>query len=621
MWLISWVWLGNPSRAAIIELHLGVCTTAKGVWLRETTMKLALAFVCAILLTVSTVQRRQASPPNIIFLLTDDQDVTANSLDYMPKLDKILRQEGTEFLNYFVTTALCCPSRSTIIRGQYCHNTGIWDNGDLNNDTFLSGGYKKWVANNLDKSTIATMMHAAGYETFLVGKYLNGYSDQHAGDVPPGWDHWHGMTDMAYFGPHFSDQGKLLKLPKSVYQTDYISETTLTWLRQRDTSKPFFFYVAPFAPHAPSLPAPRHANLFNDKKAPRYDSFNPDDSIQHEKPSWLATLPKLTDKQIGSIDEFYRNRLRALQAVDEMLENITQYLDKENLLENTYIFYMGDNGQHLGDYRLPAGKRQAYDTDIRVPFLVRGPNVKGGAKVTEIVQNIDLMPTWVDLASSTIPSTYVTDGKSIRTLLEGTQEPQPHINTFHPVSLAEMYGGSSNMGEEYRNMNDFEKNRFWNNTYQAIRVINGSDWAEGVNWLYTEWCTGEKELYDTTKDPRQIRNIAHLVPSSTTTLLSALIDKLGSCSGHECHSLDLYRLRRDVEDERILVPNRRLPCHNPPDLPGRGGEPLLRQAVLGGWPVTTAMCKKVVGDGLPYADNDAVPDEELSLWDTCLSMF
>lgn len=91
----------------------------------------------------ATARAAQPSPPNLVFLLTDDQDVTAHSLDYMPKLNKLLREEGTEFLNYFVPTGLCCPSRATIIRGQYCHNTKIWDNGDLNNATYLSGGLKK----------------------------------------------------------------------------------------------------------------------------------------------------------------------------------------------------------------------------------------------------------------------------------------------------------------------------------------------------------------------------------------------------------------------------------------------------------------------------------------------
>jgi len=142
--------------------------------------------------------------PNIIFILTDDQDVTANSLDYMPRLNKIFREGGTEFTEFYVSTGLCCPSRATIFRGQYCHNTEIWDNGDLNNDTFLSGGFEKWVQLDLEKSTIATLLKAGGYETMFCGKYLNGYSDTYVKHVPVGWDHWLGMTRTSFFRPHFS---------------------------------------------------------------------------------------------------------------------------------------------------------------------------------------------------------------------------------------------------------------------------------------------------------------------------------------------------------------------------------------------------------------------------------
>ena len=569
------------------------------VWL----LAIALIFV-----RVDVGARHEDKRPNIIFILTDDQDVTANSLDYMPKLNKILRQEGMEFLNYFVTTALCCPSRSTILRGQYCHNTGIWDNGDLNNQTFMSGGFDKWIANNLEKTTVGTVMHDAGFETFLVGKYLNGYSDQHASHVPIGWDHWHGMTRTAYFGPHFSDDGTLLKMPKEVYQTDYISNKTLSWLKNRDSSKPFFFYVAPFAPHAPSLPAPRHANLFNDTKAPRTSSFNPDDSVQSQKPSWLGRLPKLTQDQIDSIDEFYRNRLRALQAVDEMLENITNQLEKEGILDNTYIFYMGDNGQHLGDYRLQAGKRQAYDTDIRVPFLVRGPGINGGVKVTEIVQNIDLMPTWAEIAGQNLPDGYEADGKSMLPLLHGNMPASGRINKFRSASLAEMYGGSSTMGAKYyKNITGFEKSRFWNNTYQGLRVINGSDWAVDANWLYVEWCTGEKEFYNTAKDTRQTMNTISEVTKDYIDKLSALLEQLGNCKGAECHEIDYSEIRRKVEsgEYRPQPISSRLPCHNPPDLPSEAVDE------------KEESCSTLLANGLPYSDDEFIPEEFLNQWEEC----
>ena len=176
---------------------------------------------------------------------------------------------------------------------------------------------------------------------------MNRYSDDHVAHVPPGWDHWLGMTRTSFFRPHFSVNGTLLKASKTTHQTDYIRDLTFEFLTEkRNKHNPFFVHLSPYAPHVPSLPAPRHANLFNNMTAPRNPSYNPDDDVQQQKPSWLKILPKLDRNQTNSIDEFYRNRLRAMLAVDEMLQNITDTLERE-ILDNTYIFYASDNGQHL----------------------------------------------------------------------------------------------------------------------------------------------------------------------------------------------------------------------------------------------------------------------------------
>ena len=561
--------------------------------------RLALILSCLALLTVA-----RAAPPNILFLLTDDQDVTAHSLDYMPKLDKLLRGEGIEFLNYFVPTGLCCPSRSTIISGQFCHNTGIWDNGDLNNDTYMSGGFKKVIATGLENVTVATVMKEAGYETYLIGKYLNGYDDKAASHVPPGWDHWHGMTDTAYYGPHFSVDGTLLKTSKDTYQTDYISQMAMKFLQDHNKDKPFFLYVAPFAPHAPSTPAKRHESLFPNITAPRYASYNPPDNVQKEKPSWLKILPPLDNKQLESIDEFYRNRLRALQAVDEMLENVTTLLDQLGMLQNTYIFYMGDNGQHLGDYRLPAGKRQAYDTDVRVPFLVRGPGITRG-RATEVVMSVDLFPTWAALAGGSIPAPHIHDGESLVKLLSGKQDIQPEVNKFRTVALTEMFGGSSNMGSTYKGMPGFEKNRFWNNTYQSVRIINGSDWAMHANWMYAEWCTGEREFYNVTNDPHEISNLAGSLDSDLMQKLSTLLASVADCKGQACWDVDFGHIARLASHQSMASINLR--CFNPPDMPGESKAS------------QTGPCTGVFQDGFPFADSDRVPEELLEEWRECSS--
>ena len=162
-------------------------------------------------------------PPNILLFMTDDQDVTAHSLDYMPRLKQLFRLEGMEFLNYYVPTGLCCPSRASILRGQYCHNTEVFDNGDLSNATYQSGAWQKFLDEGLEEETIATMLQSMGYETALIGKYLNGYmGPKAAAHVPPGFDHWMAMLRLYFYGPTFSDNGVELDLNETVYQTDFI---------------------------------------------------------------------------------------------------------------------------------------------------------------------------------------------------------------------------------------------------------------------------------------------------------------------------------------------------------------------------------------------------------------
>ena len=164
-----------------------------------------------------------------------------------------------------------------------------------------------------------------------------------------GWDHWMGLLKcMAFYGPVFSEDGeRVLKTNKTVYQTDFITDWVLDFLsNRRDPSKPFFLMVTPFAPHTPAIPAERHKHLFSDAKFPRYASFNPSDDIQIQRPAWIKNLPKLTEKQIDDMDNFYRNRLRSLQAVDEALESIVGTLDDLGLTNQTYFIYTaGEIGQ------------------------------------------------------------------------------------------------------------------------------------------------------------------------------------------------------------------------------------------------------------------------------------
>ena len=325
-------------------------------------------------------------------------------------------------------------------------------------------------------------------------------------------------------------------------------------------------YIAPFAPHAPATPAHRHENMFSDKIAPRNPSFNPNESIQQQKPSWIRQLPLLSESAICVIDQLYCNCLRSLQAVDEMLKNITLFLQEEDNENSTYIFYMSDNGLHLGDFRMLPGKRQAYDTDTHVPLLVRGPGIEAGIKVSEVVMSVDLLPTWVELANTELPTSYEVDGKSIVPLLLGNNMmAQPKHNKFRSVALVENYGTSSISYAKtyYGDVPGFYDKRFINNTYQGVRVINGCEWDAGSNWLYAEWCTNENEFYNMTADPYELFNTVNKVNQTILKQLSALTKTLANCAGSSCFDIDLASL---VEEEDGMASNH-LACLKPLDEP------------------------------------------------------
>lgn len=188
--------------------------------------------------------------------------------------------------------------------------------------------------------------------------------------------------------------------------------------------KPFFLGIAPIAPHSnvnasvllpvkgpddkvpvsddvfrKSIPesAKRHEPLFQDVKVPRTENFNPD---QPSGADWIRRQPKLTDEQVAYNDRHYQGRLRALQDVDELVDNLVQRLEDHGVLDNTYIFYTTDNGYHISQHRLPPGKECGYETDINIPLIVRGPGVSKGEASDVVTAHIDLAPTFLNLAGA-----------------------------------------------------------------------------------------------------------------------------------------------------------------------------------------------------------------------------
>lgn len=461
---------------------------------------LALAFspACRPIEPVSAPPGR----PNIVLIVTDDQD--AGSIAYMPQVTALLADRGTTFADFFVTDPLCCPSRASILRGQYAHNHQV-----LKNEAPL-GGFQRFHDLGHESSTIATWLKAVGYRTAFFGKYLNGYPGEQKTYVPPGWDEWAAVLDWTfYFDYRINENGRIVSYgsrPED-YQTDVLTRKVSDYVQQAAGGRPFFIYLAPVAPHAPSTPAPRHRHQFAGVKVPRPPSFNEADVS--DKPGWVRGRGRLNPNEIVWMDRLYRKRLRSLLAVDEMLAGLIGALTRAGTLERTYILFTSDNGYHLGQHRLSHGKGTAYEEDIHVPLIVRGPGVPSGQVLEHFALNIDLAPTIAELAGTPAP-TFI-DGRSLVTLLGGNP---PVRADWRQAFLVESFADPAGTTPGF----------------QALRTRE---------YHYVEYVTGERELYDLRADPHELESLHATADATLLTQLASALAALRRCAGASCRAAEI----------------------------------------------------------------------------------
>jgi N-acetylglucosamine-6-sulfatase len=452
----------------------------------------ALAILLISTINGSTPTAAQTTPvkPNFVFILTDD--MRQDDLKYMPKTRDLLGDQGMQFTNAFVSNPLCCPSRATIMRGQYAHNTGVWTN-----TPGPDGAWQGYKNHGNEQDNIATRFHGAGYRTGLFGKYFNDYDGS---TVPPGWDDWFGVpSGTGVFNYYVNDNGtqKFFGSSESDYATDVLSRETQSFIDASVVAnKPFLAYVAPKPPHEPAVPAPRHVNTFNGEKAPRLPSFNEIDVS--DKPPSIQSLSPLTATQIAEIDAHHEKRVESLQSVDDLVAAVVGKLGAQGVLSNTYIVFTSDNGWHHGEHRIKSGKSKPYEESIRMPLLVRGPGVQAGTTTDKLTLNTDFFPTFTDLAGLTTPE-YV-DGRSLRPVLQG------NATSWRTAILLEIR--SSILG---------------------IRTSDGRK--------YIEYGDGFKEYYDLKADPNELRNLVYYGEVSPAALASRL-QALKGCSGDTCRAAE-----------------------------------------------------------------------------------
>ena len=373
--------------------------------------------------------------------MTDDQEDTG-SMAYMPKTLSLIAEHGVTFKNSFVNLPLCGPSRASFLTGQAAHNHGIRANSPL--DRRRLGGLQEQGRNALP-----VWLQAAGYKTALIGKYLNRYGQQSLygawlgwfgglidvefkgttiGNprdwVPPGWDLWYAFsgTRPKYYDYSINDNGKMLSFGIARRLFDRRPQRARRPLHSGSVGKaklPSFMFVAPKSAHAEgdrAIPSPQYKDRPSTTSAFR-KTLPSTKRMCGARPQGSARRPR---DQGGSRAKTYRAALRSLQSVDDLVAAVVGTLKDTGKLDNTVVIYTSDNGFLFGDHRL-IGKTAAYEGSIKVPLLMRGPGIPEHQTRDQLVSNLDVVATIVDLAGAK-PGVAL-DGKSLKPLFADADAP------------------------------------------------------------------------------------------------------------------------------------------------------------------------------------------------------
>ena len=397
--------------------------------------------------------------PNIVFIMADDHAVKAISaygseigkLAPTPNIDR-LAKNGAIFNQNYNTNSLCGPSRAVILTGKHSHQNGFRMNGERFDNT---------------QQTLPKILQQNGYQTAVIGKW-------HLSDEPTGFDYWKILDDQGkYYNPDFITAEDTTRV--TGYAQDLITDYSIDWMKQRDEEQPFFLMVHHKAPHRNWMPALRHTTLYDSVEFPLSDTYFPDfenqqaaeeqlqtiyedmyeghdlklskhkgtDSLAanpwkddfermtaEQKEKWNAAYRPKNDafweKDLHGKDlakwkgqRYLREYMATIASVDESVGRILDYLEAQDLDENTLVVYTSDQGFYLGENGW-FDKRYMYETSFRMPLLMQYPKeIEAGSVISEMTQNLDFAPTFLDMAGIEIPEDM--QGISFKKVLYGEE--------------------------------------------------------------------------------------------------------------------------------------------------------------------------------------------------------
>lgn len=451
---------------------------------------------------VSHAAKPDKSRPNIIYIMSDDHGAQAisaygseiASVFKTPNIDRIAN-EGMRLNNCFVTNSISAPSRASIITGCYSQCNGVYTLRDTLNPSLPN---------------MAKELQESGYQTALIGKW-------HQGTEPMGFDYYNILPGQGrYNNPVLIEKGNFngqdfAYAKGTVYKghsTDVIADEALKWLDSTDRDEPFMLMCHFKAPHRNWIPASRFRHLLEDVNIPEpptlYDDYSKNrrhlDSLtifleDMRESDVKEKLPKgLSRNEMRKwiYQRYMKEYLRCIAGVDENVGRILDYLDKNNLTDNTIVIYTSDQGFFLGEHGL-FDKRLMYEESIKMPFLVRYPgHIEAGSTNDDIILNVDFAPTMLDFAGIKAPK-YM-QGCSFARNLQGSTP----------------YSWRKSMYYRYWMHNDFATHvpGHYGIRTKRYKLIFNYGKALGMAGVEKEPDTIPNwELYDMTQDPFELNNL------------------------------------------------------------------------------------------------------------------